>query len=126
MRRSYQISLINLIVITLLILPLQGLMSASKINLTNDSSLNGSFYVENDLAKQRIEKGVSCDHCKQHICNEKCQCNNNKCFSSAAILPKTTCEKVLIIVDIKYRSFKEGLVIQPLSSLFRPPKQLAS
>jgi len=126
MRKSYQIALINLIVLALIILPLQGLMPTSKVNLNNDSSFNERPSVKNYLYQQSRQKGASCDHCKQHSCNEKHQCNNNQCFSSAAIFIQATCEIALNLVNIKSQGFKEGLVIPPLSSLFRPPIQLVS
>jgi len=126
MQRSYQIVLINLIVMALLILPLQGLMPTSKVSLTNDSSFNERHSVENSSSKQRMEQGALCDHCKQHNCNEKHQCNNDQCFSYTAIFLQETCGTVLNLADIKSRASKEGLVIPPLSSLFRPPRQLFS
>jgi len=113
-------------IMALLFVPLQGLMATSKVYLSNVASATDEQFVEIKLSNHRIKHGPSCGHCKQHNCQEKHQCNNGQCFSASAIFLYPASETKLNLADKKPHIFKEGLVIPPLSSLFRPPKKLIS
>jgi len=123
MRRSLKKTLIKLLVMSLIYVPFQSLLATTKINLSEDSTSSINKPIKTTLISIKINELPSCEHCKQHNCHEKHQCNNGQCSSTAAIILHKFKSKNIVMAKNKPNINKEGLVISPLSSLYRPPKQ---
>jgi len=97
-------------------------MATAKVDLSGVPTSVDNQSVVNSASEHSLKHGSSCEHCKRHNCHDKHQCNNGQCFVAAVNLLSMHDENYLNLTGVISQKHKGGLVIAPLSSLYRPPK----
>jgi len=115
-------SVINLLLVALIVVPLNGVMAMTNAKLSVNDTQLAMNTVSHGGASLLTMTEPACEHCSKNNCHEKHQCSNGQCFASPGILlPAGTSYKHELshMNSIEYRT---GLIIPPLYAFFRPPR----
>ena len=122
MFKPFRSKIISTLIAALIMVPLYGVMAMTNASLSAVEIDSNNVKTESLDSQQSSNFKPSCEHCKKNNCHEKHQCNNGQCATATGILLSSSinCDKKL--TDSKPYKYTVGLVIPPLSSLYRPPK----
>ena len=115
-------AVINLLLLALIVVPYNGLMAMTKVNLSGSDMHAVSKAMNHAESSALTMFEPVCEHCTKNNCHEKHQCSSGQCFTSPVImLPVDTgCKPDQSQLNsIEYRV---GLIIPPLYAFFRPPR----
>ena len=126
MYKTFRSSVILTLIVALILIPLYGVMAMTNAGLSAVDIKSENTQSAKSDNKQASQLKPSCEHCKKNDCREKHQCNNGQCATTNGVLLSCSINCQSNLTDSKCFKYTVGLVISPLTSLYRPPKKILS